>query len=568
MVAVPAVDATAPRSPRRRGRWLPPRGVHRDGSSREFNRVYEPDARQRWLREPDDCPTGPGPLTAGLAPSAAPPSVGARPSSTRPLLGGTSGRVRTAGDAPLAEVVREPARWWLRHQHRVIAMDCAVVVLAVLLGAAISSLGRPWDVAPDQPVTSYSTPTLWALGIASVWLVLISVSELWSVGAMRSGQATTRPLVRSASAVFVAVGVVAYFTGDERLRIFLLLSVPLGLVGLLAVRALARRHIRAMRSSGMLPGLVLVAGHDEQLGRALAVWLRDSWGAAITVTVGEGGPADTAADGSHESAVRQLRAQVRSAGADLLVLARPETWTPAEIGGLAWNASQVGTDLMVPAPSAGGRVVSPPVAAARLVGGHAPRDGVPDLGLIAVDPRRPRSVRAARAVIDWLIAATATVLLAPFVLLAAIVVAVVQAPPVFIENERMGRDGEVFLVWTFRCLAHAGGGGAGDVRSGDGSSPGMSWIARLVRRTGLEDVPGLLNVLTGDLALIGPRPQLPGVGYQPSATPWLRPGLTGRWRDPGLVDLPERDGEYLWRDLRVLARLVGRRLGGPPPHTP
>lgn len=519
MATARSLFATSPVRVRRPGRWLPPRGVIRGRPTREYNRVYDTDLRHQWVARPVDSP--PLPVRIGRSSS-----------------GVTDG----------------PARWWMRHRQRVIAADCAVIIVATLLGSAPAISRLPWvsgggDGTGTGGATGYPEAAPWALGIAAVWMILLHLSDLWCVTALRSGRATTSPIVRRAGVVFLGVGLVGFLFAAEHFRAFLLVSIPLGVAGLLIARAAAARSVRSMRASGALPSLVLVAGSDSDMGRRLMTWIPDIWGVVTTVRVEDTSTDETGA----------LTEWVRTAGADLLVLAEPERFSTSQIAGLAWTGLGVGTDLMVPAPSTGGLMVDPPSAAVRLVGGLSAGRGVPDLGLVAVDPRPPRWERAARLVIDRLLAAAGTLLLLPVVLVAVVVSAVAQGPPVFIENERVGRDGLVFRIWSFRCVASTPGGSPDDHREASSTATRLTPVGRVLRRSGLENVPGLLNVLAGDLALIGPRPVLPAVGVGASGPPWLRPGWTGRWREPAGSD-SQTDGAHLGPDLRVLGRIIVRRL--------
>lgn len=504
-----------PAGPRRRPlHWLRPRGVVRGRRALEHNRVYSAGVSDHWVSGP---------------------------------AAGTSRGVVADG----------PARWWLRQQWRTVAVDCTVVVVAALLGSVLAVGGSgPLGLADG----SSPTRTLWALTIAAAWLLVLSLTDIWSVPALRSGQATTRLLVRSTALVFAGFGVLAFLTGSEDLRSFLLLSFPLGLAGLILVRVVLRAHIRRLRSDGTLPSLVVLVGPESPLGVRLPTWLTDYWGTATVLRLPDTGtgPASSA---DRPDASDDLADRIRAVGADLVVLTEPEQFTPRRIAELAWTALDVGTDLFVPAPATGGRAAPSMTAVARLVGGDAPRPGVPELGLVAVDPRRPRAARAARVVLDWLLAAVALVLLLPVTAVATLAVAVAEGPPVFVDTERIGRDGVVFRVWSFRCLTSTPGTSRDDRRTAGGPVPRLTRVGRVLRRWGIEGIPGLLNVLSGDLALVGPRPATPAVGVQRSDTPWLRPGLTGRWQDPGL-GIPGTDGESFWPDLRVLVRIVLCRLGG------
>lgn len=498
--------------------WLRPRGVVRGRRALEHNRVYDAAVTDSWVPE----------------------RAGTTPADRTTSLTGSAG-------------------WWLRHQWRTVAVDCSVVVVAALLGTVVI-IGDP-AAGSVVGLAGGSSPgrTLWALAIAATWLVVLALTEIWSVPALRSGQATTRLLVRSAAVVFVAFGVLAYLTSSDDLRSFLLLSVPLGLAGLAVARIVLQGHVRRLRVAGALPSLVLVVGPETGPAARLPTWVADFWGTATMVRVPD---VDATTPGQRPADDEHLADRIRAVRADLVVLTEPERFTPGRIAELAWIALGVGTDLVVPAPATGGRAAETTATAVRLVGGDAPRPGVPELGLIAVDPRRPRAVRATRVVVDWLLAAVALVLLLPVVMIATLAVAIAEGPPVFVDTERIGRDGVIFRVWSFRCVSSTPGAARDSRRTAGGPVPHLTRVGGVLRRTGIEGIPGLFNVLSGDLALVGPCPATPAVGMQRSPTPWLRPGLTGRWRDPGMDAPPGADGESWFRDLQVLVRIVIRRLAG------
>lgn len=145
-------------------------------------------------------------------------------------------------------------------------------------------------------------------------------------------------------------------------------------------------------------------------------------------------------------------------------------------------------------------------------------------------------------------AAVALLLLAPLLALLALLVAVTSPGPVLFRHHRIGRGGEPFRLLKLRTMRHGGPGGPGFTASDD---PRITPLGRWLRRTKLDELPTLWNVLRGELALVGPRPEVPeyvdldNEGWQ--AVLSVRPGLT----DP--LTLALRDEE------RLLARVEGSR---------
>ena len=173
--------------------------------------------------------------------------------------------------------------------------------------------------------------------------------------------------------------------------------------------------------------------------------------------------------------------------------------------------------------------------------------------------RDPVSKRA----LDIAVSLVLLVLTAP---LSAVVAALVRArlgSPVLFRQPRPGRDGQVFTLVKFRTMREAGAGRTSDA---DRLTP----LGRRLRSLSLDELPTLVNVLRGDMSLVGPRPLL--VEYLDRYTPEqarrheVRPGITGLAQVSGRNEVPwdERfllDVHYVdhrsWRlDLRILAATV------------
>jgi lipopolysaccharide/colanic/teichoic acid biosynthesis glycosyltransferase len=142
---------------------------------------------------------------------------------------------------------------------------------------------------------------------------------------------------------------------------------------------------------------------------------------------------------------------------------------------------------------------------------------------------------------DLLTASAAVLLLSPILGAIATLIRVTSGPPVLFRQERVGRRGKPFRIMKFRTMHAAASGlpitGQGDER--------VTPIGRLLRRSKLDELPQLLNVVIGHMSLVGPRPELPR--YVASYPPEWRRVLDVR---PGLTD----DATLLFRDEE---RLLG-----------
>ena len=182
-----------------------------------------------------------------------------------------------------------------------------------------------------------------------------------------------------------------------------------------------------------------------------------------------------------------------------------------------------------------------------------------------------------RRMFDIVVAATALVVTSPLLALAIVAVKVESRGGAFYRQRRVGLHGREFEVLKLRTMVagaeHLGAGMA--VNAGDAR---ITRVGRILRRTSLDELPNLVNVLKGEMAIVGPRPTLPSQVAQYTERERgrlaVRPGITGWAQVNGRTSLPwseriELDLWYIehrsWRlDLKILwrsAQLVVRGEG-------
>lgn len=178
-------------------------------------------------------------------------------------------------------------------------------------------------------------------------------------------------------------------------------------------------------------------------------------------------------------------------------------------------------------------------------------------------------------IFDIAIALLALVVLSPLLLAAALAIELGSRGPVLYRQRRVGRDGEEFEMLKLRTMV--GGSdpvGVGTVVTRD--DPRVTRAGRVLRRTSLDEIPNLLNVLRGEMAIVGPRPTIPA--QVEDYTPRQRrrhevlPGITGWAQVQGRAGIPweERIELDVWYvdhrgtalDLRILLKTVGLLLSG------
>jgi lipopolysaccharide/colanic/teichoic acid biosynthesis glycosyltransferase len=180
-----------------------------------------------------------------------------------------------------------------------------------------------------------------------------------------------------------------------------------------------------------------------------------------------------------------------------------------------------------------------------------------------------------RRAFDVVVAGTALVIAAPFLFLAVIAIRLESKGSPIYRQRRVGKDGAPFDVLKLRTMVtgaeHMGAGLA--VSEGDTR---ITRVGRLLRRTSLDELPNLVNVLRGDMAIVGPRPTVPvqvdRYTERQRGRLAVKPGITGWAQVNGRTELHwderiELDLWYIehrsWRlDLQILSRTIRMVLGG------
>lgn len=177
------------------------------------------------------------------------------------------------------------------------------------------------------------------------------------------------------------------------------------------------------------------------------------------------------------------------------------------------------------------------------------------------EPPFPRkaSGRAAKRALDVALSALLLVASAPLLAVLVVLVRLASGPPVFYRQTRLGRGGAPFSLWKIRTMVPDAEAGTGPVVGGS-DDPRQTRIGRLLRRSGLDELPQLVQVLTGEMSLVGPRPERPAV--MDRVLPEI-PGYARRLRaKPGVTGLAQVAGLRGRTDFRrrlVLDRAYIRR---------
>jgi lipopolysaccharide/colanic/teichoic acid biosynthesis glycosyltransferase len=225
-------------------------------------------------------------------------------------------------------------------------------------------------------------------------------------------------------------------------------------------------------------------------------------------------------------------------------------------------------------------------------------------GLEAEDPARPLEeleshflcrIPFGKRAFDVVGSLVAMILLSPLLLLVALFIRIVSPGPIFFRQERVGYLGRVFTLWKFRTM-HVNADTTFHrnhlrelihnekemIKLDSGKDPRIIPFGQLLRATGIDELPQLLNVLLGEMSLVGPRPCIPYEAREYS--PWQTrrfdtvPGLTGLWQVSGKnrttfkemmrLDIGYAKNRAFWLDVKIflktlpaIVRQVGDRAG-------
>ena len=454
----------------------------------------------------------------------------------------------SSGDVA-ARLAAKPANWQSRYLGRAVFADASCGLIAGLLAYAVR-------FGSDRPSGSYLTLSLLLPG---VWLLTVAMAGGYDSRFIGVGPDEFRRVVNAGVFLTASLAVISYAAKVDLARGYVLMALPtLTLADLLTRYALRKRLHRVRRDGQCLQKVVAVG--DATLASELAgVLRRESYhGLAVVAACVTGPDADLALAQAIEPEVPLIPGLDDVVGvverfqADTVaVLACPEM-SGIRLRELAWALEKTDTDLCV-APAlldvAGPRTTIRPVA------------GLP---LLHLDhPEFTGFRRLIKAGFDRAVAAVALVLLSPLLLVVAAAVRLGDGGPVLFRQERVGRDGRSFRVFKFRTMvvnAESMKAVLDVLNESDGllfkmrRDPRITPVGAWLRRWSLDELPQLVNVVIGDMSLVGPRPALPqeAARYADHVRRRLvvKPGMTGLWQVNGRSDLSWEETVRL--DLRYV----------------
>ncbi|MCK8608297.1 sugar transferase [Agromyces sp. C10] len=445
------------------------------------------------------------------------------------------------------------AEWQRAYAKRLLITDLAVIVFAVYGSQFIrfGTSGEPLLIpgAGEEPLAIVSYAVVSAVLVVG-WFLSLSIFATRDRTIIGAGTAEYRRIADATVRVFAALAVLAFLLRSEIGRAYVLVAFPVGLTLLVAGRWAWRKWLTRQRRAGRYVHRAILMGERLKSAHVAAQIARDGvTGIEIVGAVTEhGGSPDQIAPGipvlGDYSALDRV---LQTVEADTVVFTGADTIDPRGMRELGWQLERSSTTLVV-APAltdvAGPRIHARPVA------------GLP---LIQVDyPAFTGQKYVTKRAFDLVVGTALLVLLSPVFLLIAIAVRRDSPGPAMFSQERVGLNGERFHMVKFRSMvidAEAQLPALAARTDGNGvlfkmrNDPRVTRIGAVLRRYSLDELPQLINVLRGEMSLVGPRPPLASevVFYDDWARRRLlvRPGMTGLWQTQGRSDLSWDDSVRL-----------------------
>lgn len=444
------------------------------------------------------------------------------------------------------------------------AADLGVVMAAVGLTTLLTDLAR------NSPHGGSDLQFL-LVGLAALplWLAILSGQRLYNIRFIGRRIDEVRRVVNATFLGTMGVALFGYFADVEipRSRVLVLFLVVTLLMS--AEREVARRIFALMRARGRLVRNVVIAGANPE-GRELAAMLRsDPWlGYQVLGFVD-----DTSTDAEPVPGIPLLGTVADAAE---ILRARPRASVIVAASAIeSSTTNRLARDLLDRGVHVELSSTLRDIASQRLV--------VRPLGrfpVVYVEPvQRGGWRRIAKRTFDVALATTAMALTAPILGVAAVAIRLDTPGPVLFRQVRVGRNGRPFQVLKLRTMvadAEARRAELLEANEADGplfkmrDDPRITRVGRILRRSSIDELPQLWNVVRGEMSLVGPRPALPHEteAWDPLLTHRLRvtPGITGMWQVNGRsessfedytrLDLYYVDNWSLLIDLAILAKTV------------
>ncbi|WP_432891807.1 sugar transferase [Kribbella sp. CA-245084] len=384
------------------------------------------------------------------------------------------------------------------------------------------------------------------------WIACVALQRGYETRYFGTGPEEFRSIIRAAVALTAVVAITSYATKSEVARGFVILAVPTTCIAAMVGRWFLHRQISWRRFAGRCMRRVLVVGRNDQV-MTLTRHLEERPADGYVVVASCLPRGDVFEDAEFERLGRtemDILAGVDQFDVEVVAVAADPELAGHSLRKLSWALEQRGVELIV-SPGivevAGPRISIRPVAGLSLL--HLERPSVSG------------GPHMLKTIFDRVVGCLLLLGISPILLVTALLVKLTSRGPVLFRQIRVGRGGEQFQMLKFRTMvadAEARKAELHALNQGNGilfkmrDDPRITKVGKYLRRFSIDELPQLVNVLRGDMSLVGPRPPLPAEVAQyaidDARRMLVKPGLTGLWQVSGRSDLTWEESMRL--DLR------------------
>ena len=380
---------------------------------------------------------------------------------------------------------------------------------------------------------------LLAFLVLGSWLFFLWFNGSRDTNILGFGADEYKKLINATLLSFTAVAFVSYIFKLEISRLFVLSIFPFGSLVLFILRRILRRRLLRARSQGRYLSRVLLlhSGVSDPVEQRLALAQHAGFNIVHKIVTAEKVNFD----------VKEIVSNALSNNCDSIMVGQSAVISATELRKLGWALEQTNIDLIV-AP-----------AVTEIAGPRLKVSNVEGLPLLHLEqPAFSGASRVTKRILDLTISIVGLIFISPFLLIVAILIKSSDRGSVLYTQKRIGQNNKEFNVYKFRTMYE----GSHELRAQvmaetnkdprlakDPQDPRITKPGLFLRRWSIDEIPQIINVLKGEMSLVGPRPPLAEEvnKYEKSETRRLlvKPGLTGLWQVSGRSELDWEDAVRL-----------------------
>jgi len=378
-----------------------------------------------------------------------------------------------------------------------------------------------------------------ALLVLFSWLFFLWFNGSRDTNILGFGADEYKRLINATLFSFTSIAFISYIFKLEISRAFILLVFPFGLITLFVSRRILRRRLLKARSEGRYLSKVLLlhSGENDPVESRLSIASHAGFDVVYKVQTLEGSNLD----------FKQIVGKAIENNCDQIMVGQSAIISAAELRKLGWALEETSIDLIV-AP-----------AVTEIAGPRLKVSNVEGLPLLHLEqPVFSGVSRVTKRLLDLVLSVIGLTVISPFLLIVVLMIKFYDRGSIFYTQKRIGQNNKEFSVYKFRTMYEGSHEQRGKVMAEtnkdprlakDPQDPRVTKPGSFLRRWSIDEIPQIINVLKGEMSLVGPRPPLAEEvnQYEKSERRRLlvKPGLTGLWQVSGRSELDWEDAVRL-----------------------